>query len=172
MVVLWENYGYNDRGFFANSTQHIRDTKLFYNESAPKTIKLKWCWNIRSFETQILAHIMFPLRIAGLDISPLGTRIERRDVPAFMATHVEHTMPQKHSTQPKAASIKVIKMSLRAGCRGPWDLWAWSGMVGKPGLKKHKSKPSNGNPLWPFMSIKLRLQPGKRRFFFRPSNSG
>ena len=85
---------------------------------------------------------MFPLRIAGLEISPLGTRIERRDVPAFMATHVEHTIPQKHSTQPKAASIKAIKMSSERDAEDPGingDEVEWKGFA-KPGPKKTQIK--------------------------------
>ena len=58
--------------------------------------------------------MMLPFLVATELSSPPGNNADLNDVPMLMVTHVEQTIPQKHSTWPKAASSSKMMMSLSA----------------------------------------------------------
>ena len=127
------------------------------------------------YKTPVLAHMMLPFLVATELSSPPGNNSDLIDVPMFMHTHVEHTIPIKHSTWPKGASSSKMTMSLSTEDTG-WD--RQYSCFGKPILKEgvdvitklikkwYLCELETENPTCPFISIKLRFGPGNRLCFF------
>ena len=65
--------------------------------------------------------MMLPFLVATEVSSPPGSNNDLSDVPMFMDTQVEHTIPQTKSTWPKAASSSKMIMSLSAEDTGEWQ---------------------------------------------------
>ena len=66
----------------------------------------------------VLAHWMFPFRVAKEDSSPPGVKIDLLLLPKLMATQVEQTMPHRHRTWPQELVIKTMRMSLNGRDNG------------------------------------------------------